>query len=184
MCYKAIPWLLNFIILRIKHWPLSPIFHPFLSPTPSIPYPARHIPSFLIPPFPLTSPPPEGLGEAVFLWCLLFVFVNFFPSYFPIYALLRSKRCPFCNVKGHLLTCKRASFTTQKGTFYEPLCNLLILRRLQSWFFSLIVRFAIHMPLLFVRLFRNCEKYMLYRRQAALLPYRTGAFADQSTTIL
>lgn len=25
---------------------------------------------------------------------------------------------------------------------------------------------------------------MLYRRQAALLPYKTGAFADQSTVIL
>ena len=25
----------------------------------------------------------------------LLLFVNFFPSYFPIYALLRSKRCPF-----------------------------------------------------------------------------------------
>ena len=91
---------------------------------------------------------------------------------------------PFCNVKGHLLTCKRASFTTQKGTFYEPLCNLLILRRLQSWFFSLIVRFAIHMPLLFVRLFRNYMECILYRRQAALSPYKTEAFADQSTVIL
>ena len=91
---------------------------------------------------------------------------------------------PFCNVKGHLLTCKRASFTTQKGTFYKPLCNLLILRRLQSRFFSLIVRFAIHMPLLFVRLFRNYIEYILYRRQAALSPYKTEAFADQSTVIL
>ena len=72
----------------------------------------------------------------------------------------------------------------QKGTFYKPLCNLLILRRLQSWFFSLIVRFTIHMPLLFVRLFRNYMECILYRRQAALLPYKTGAFADQSTTIL
>ena len=59
----------------------------------------------------------------------------------------------FCNVKGHLLTCKRASFTTQKGTFYKPLCNLLILRRLQTPFFTIILRFAINTPLLFVRLF-------------------------------
>jgi len=51
--------------------------------------------------------------------------------------------------------CKRASFTLQKGTFYEPLCNLLILRRLQSQFFTIIIRFAIYMPLFFVRLFLN-----------------------------
>ena len=43
----------------------------------------------------------------------------------------------------------------QKGIFYEPLCNLLILRRLQSRFFTIIVRFAIYMPLFFVRLFLN-----------------------------
>jgi len=60
---------------------------------------------------------------------------------------------PFCNVKGHLLTCKRASFTTQKGTFYKPLCNLLILRRLQTQFFTIILRFTINTPFLFVRLF-------------------------------
>ena len=60
---------------------------------------------------------------------------------------------PFCNVKGHLLTCKRASFTTQKGTFYKPLCNLLILRRLQTPFFTIILRFAVNTPFLFVRLF-------------------------------
>ena len=60
---------------------------------------------------------------------------------------------PFCNVKGHLLTCKRASFTTQKGIFYKPLCNLLILRRLQTPFFTIILRFAVNTPFLFVRLF-------------------------------
>ena len=60
---------------------------------------------------------------------------------------------PFCNVKGHLLTCKRASFTTQKGTFYEPLCNLLILRRLQTPFFTIILCFTINTPFLFVMLF-------------------------------
>ena len=43
----------------------------------------------------------------------------------------------------------------QKGTFYEPLCNLLILRRLQSQFFTIIIRFAIYMPLFLVRLFLN-----------------------------
>ena len=72
----------------------------------------------------------------------------------------------------------------QKGTFYEPLCNLLILRRLQSRFFSLIVRFTIYMPLLFVRLFRNHVKRILCNRHAALSPYKAEAFADQSTTIL
>ena|GEM_PF-2206953 len=58
-----------------------------------------------------------------------------------------------CAAKGHLLTCKRASFTTQKGTFYKPLCNLLILWRLQTQFFTIILRFAVNTPLLFVRLF-------------------------------
>ena len=43
----------------------------------------------------------------------------------------------------------------QKGTFYEPLCNLLIPWRLQSRFFTIIVRFAIYVPLFFVRLFLN-----------------------------
>ena len=95
VCYKPITWLLNFIILRIKHWPLTPIFHPFLSPTHFIPYPARHIPSFLIPPFPLTSPPSEGLGEASFL---SISFLPVFPS------------TPFCVLKDALLQCKRASF--------------------------------------------------------------------------
>ena len=50
----------------------------------------------------------------------------------------------------------------QKGTFYEPLCNLLILRRLQSRFFTIIVRFAIYMPLFFVRLFLNTLSCALY----------------------
>ena len=57
-----------------------------------------------LPPFPLTSPPSEGLGEAPSLWfwarffgvCFLF-FVNFFPPHFPIYALLPSKRRPFAS---------------------------------------------------------------------------------------
>ena len=40
------------------------------------------------------------------------------------------------------------------------------------------------MPLLFVRLFRNRVKKMLYRRHAALSPYKAEAFADQSTVIL
>ena len=60
---------------------------------------------------------------------------------------------PFCNVKGHLLMCKRASFTLQKGTFYKPVCNLLIIYRLQSRFFLILVCFVVHGSLLFVRLF-------------------------------
>ena len=110
VCYKPIPWLLNFIILRIKHWTMSFNSSSFYLPNTqhSVSRQAHPLPleglgeavtrglvSHHIPPFPLTSPPPEGLGEAVFLWCLLFVFVNFFPSCFPIYALLRSKRRPF-----------------------------------------------------------------------------------------
>ena len=66
--------------------------------------PLRTCSPFSIPLFPLTSPPSEGLGEAPSLWfwarffgvCFLF-FVNFFPSYFSIYALLLSKRCPFAS---------------------------------------------------------------------------------------
>ena len=103
VCYKAILWLLNFIISRIKHWPLSHIFsyfsipsnqhsvsrqaHPLLRrglgrlplhglASHSYPSVSSHIPSF------------GGAWGGPF-------FVNFFPSCFPIYALLHSKRCPF-----------------------------------------------------------------------------------------
>ena len=66
--------------------------------------PLRTCSPFSIPLFPLTSPPSEGLGEAPSLWfwarffgvCFLF-FVNFFPSYFSIYALLLGKRRPFAS---------------------------------------------------------------------------------------
>ena len=34
---------------------------------------------------------------------------------------------PFCTSKGHLLPCKRASFTMQKMPFYFALYNLLII---------------------------------------------------------
>ena len=143
-------------------------------------------PAFRIPPG--TSPPfsshrflshpllRRGMGRP-FFFGVYFLFLSI--SFLPV-----SPSTPFCILKDALLQCKRASFTTQKGTFYEPLCNLLIPWRLQSRLFILIVRFIIHMPLLFVRLFRNHMECMLYRRQAALLPYRTEAFADQSTTIL
>ena len=80
--------------------------------------------------------------------------------------------------------CKRASFTLQKGTFYEPLCNLLIPWRLQSRFFAITLRFVINMLLLFVRLFRLRVERMLCRHHATLSPYKVETFADQSTTIL
>ena len=62
---------------------------------------------------------------------------------------------PFCNVKGHLLKCKRACFATQKGTFYKPICNYLILQRLQRRFLMIIVWFGNNTPLIFVRVFQN-----------------------------
>ena len=39
--------------------------------------PLRTCSPFSIPLFPLTSPPSEGLGEAVSLWCLFFVLCQF-----------------------------------------------------------------------------------------------------------
>ena len=65
---------------------------------------------------------------------------------------------PFCVVKGHLLTCKRACFATQKGTFYNPLCNLLILRRLQGRFLMIISWFANNSAVWFVRVFQKPEQ--------------------------
>jgi len=56
--------------------------------TPSIPYPARHIPS-----------PWRGLGRPYFGGLFL---LNYFPSVF--------QSTPFCVVKDALLQCKRASF--------------------------------------------------------------------------
>ena len=145
-CDKA--YSLNSKPLPIKNRqaPFKPNFFILLSPQP---------PVFRIPPG--TSPPSEGLEEApsqdlfshpyptvsshipssggawggsfslVFglpsLVRALLLFVNFFPFRFSIYALLDSKR---------------ACFATQKGTFYNPLCNLLILRRLQRRFLMII----------------------------------------------
>ena len=65
---------------------------------------------------------------------------------------------PFCNVKGHLLMCKRACFAMQKGVFYKPLCNLLILRRLQSRFLMIMSWFANKNTLRFVRVFQKPEQ--------------------------
>ena len=62
---------------------------------------------------------------------------------------------PFCVVKGHLLTCKRACFAMQKGVFYNPLCNLLIMRRLQSRFLMIMSWFANNNTLQFVRVFQK-----------------------------
>jgi len=42
----------------------------------------------------------------------------------------------FCNVKGHLLACKRASFTLQKGIFYDGFSNLLNDSQLQNRFWE------------------------------------------------
>ena len=51
--------------------------------------------------------------------------------------------------------CKRACFAMQKGTFYKPLCNLLILRRLQSRFLMIMSWFANKNTLRFVRVFQK-----------------------------
>ena len=42
-----------------------------------------------------TTPPRRGLGRPFLFGVYFSFFVNFFPSCFPIYALLRSKRRPF-----------------------------------------------------------------------------------------
>ena len=64
---------------------------------------------------------------------------------------------PFCNVKGHLLMCKRACFAMQKGTFYKPLCNLLIPWWLQRRFLMIMSWFANNNTLRFVRVFQKPE---------------------------
>ena len=61
----------------------------------------------------------------------------------------------FCILKGHILHCKRASFTHQKGVFYKPLCNCLIIYVLQNAFLMIIVRFRGNSLFAFVRLFRS-----------------------------
>ena len=69
---------------------------------------------------------------------------------------------PFCNVKGHLLTCKRACFTTQKGTFYKPLYNHLFINRLQSAKNLVSLYYRLHYNLLFVRYFLNTENTIFF----------------------
>ena len=64
---------------------------------------------------------------------------------------------PFCNAKGHLLMCKRASFTMQKGVFYKPVCNPLIIHRLQSRFLLVFVHSSVEYPFFFVRLFHKTQ---------------------------
>jgi len=44
------------------------------------------------------------------------------------------KKNIFVNSIGDVLRCKRASFTTQKGTFYKANCNSLDIGRLQTQF--------------------------------------------------
>ena len=63
----------------------------------------------------------------------------------------------FCILKGHILHCKRASFTHQKGVFYKPLCNCLIIYVLRNAFLIIIVRFRGNSLFYFVRLFRDAS---------------------------
>ena len=70
-----------------------------------------------------------GFGPLFFGVCFLFLSISFLPA-FP--------STPFRLLKDALLQCKRACFAMQKGVFYNPLCNLLILRRLQSRFFMIV----------------------------------------------
>ena len=89
---KHIFWTLNLCPLRIDKRPLSPMSSSFYLPNTQhsvsrqahpLPWrdlgrsPLRTCSASHIPPFPLTSPPPEGLGEAPSLWvlgCLFCVF--------------------------------------------------------------------------------------------------------------
>ena len=61
---------------------------------------------------------------------------------------------------------KRACFATQKGVFYKPICNYLILQRLQRRFLMIIVWFGNNTPLIFVRVFqkKNCAYCIRCRR--------------------
>ena len=131
VCDKAYFDLKNFRPWELTHELLALISPPFIFPTPSIPYPARHIPSFggawggyslgLVRPYSRLVQPPissrflshpllsEGLGEAPSLW---FWAVSLFlvPPSLSISFLLAFPSTPFCVVKEALLQCKRASF--------------------------------------------------------------------------
>ncbi len=63
---------------------------------------------------------------------------------------------PFYHAKGALLMCKRCPFETQKGIFYKPVCNSLIICLLQIrlgkiFVYSLNIRSSLS-----VILFLNC----------------------------
>ena len=85
VCDKAYFWPPKFRPLRINPWIFSFKSSSFISPTHSIPYPARHIPSFrravvslLLLPFPLTSPPFGGAWGGSFSLVLgRFSFLSF-----------------------------------------------------------------------------------------------------------
>ena len=57
----------------------------------------------------------------------------------------------FCNVKGALLKCKRAPFAGQKGVFYNPIHNLLIVLKLQTRKGTLSFDFRIYIYVSFVK---------------------------------
>ena len=162
MCDKAYFDLKNFRLWELTHELLALNLPLYISPTPSNPYPARHIPSFgrAWGGFPswLSEPPishrilshpllRRGLGRLLLfgfgppsLVRALFLFVNFFPSCFPIYALLRSKRCPF---------------TLQKGVFYNAKEHVLFSSLPFLFTFSVFPTQHIASPVHFQRLLYN-----------------------------
>ena len=121
----------------------------------------NHYPTFIC-----TSPPSEGLGEAAPFWCLLLSFVNLFPFYFLIYALLDSKR---------------ACFTTQKGTFYKPLYNHLFINRLQSAKNLASLYYRLYYNLLFVRYFLNTKNTIFFLPQSLHLYVSHNPYTNQHT---
>ena len=69
----------------------------------------------------------------------------------------------------------------QKGTFYKPLCNLLISWWLQRRFFVIITRFAVNAPLLFVMLFlKNHSAVLSYGEEA--YEWQTGEWNTAGST--
>ena len=54
--------------------------------------------------------------------------------------------------------CKRACFAMQKGTFYKPVCNLLIPWWLQRQFLMIMSWFANNSAVQFVRVFQESER--------------------------